>query len=287
MAEMLMRVFRHYSGAGEVTSASDANYPSLSPNNNNNNIDNNNKNKSSHCVVLGEAGCGKTALLFLSAVMAASEFGVRVVFLSRTPIHTLPAPLQGARAGVDLLSLKKIQFKYPRSAVDLLRDVASLHENDKTLPSLIVIDGLDQYLRSAGDHSQQSLIAARLSALLADTASFVSQKLTSARSDGGSGNAPQECQVIISLNSEAGDESPARGQALSVIERYFSAKCLLEREPEFGDTAWRVRFSGAQQSSCDLGMGWRLMYSQSGAMEFHAVPGENSQTPGNSTTAPE
>ncbi|XP_041099428.1 ATPase SWSAP1, partial [Polyodon spathula] len=201
MAEMLKRVFRHYS---------DADYPS--PNNSNNNNNNSSsvdrgRNTPAHCAVLGEAGCGKTALLFLSAVIAASEFGVPVLFLSPSPIRTLPAPLQRARAGVHLPSMKKIQFKYPRTAVDLLRDVASLHESDKNLPSLIVIDGLDQYLHSAGD--QQSLLAGRLCALLADTASFVSQKLTSARSDGGSGIAPQDCQVIISLSSEAGGESAA------------------------------------------------------------------------------
>lgn len=58
------------------------------------------------CMIVGEC-CGiKTSLLFLTAVTAAAELGVKVLFLTSTPIQSLPGPLQDTLANLNPDSLK-------------------------------------------------------------------------------------------------------------------------------------------------------------------------------------
>uniref|UniRef100_W5MN76 SWIM-type zinc finger 7 associated protein 1 n=1 Tax=Lepisosteus oculatus TaxID=7918 RepID=W5MN76_LEPOC len=263
MAELLTWVFDRYSPRGRESSLS------LSPPEG--------EARSLSCILLGGRGCGKTCLLFLTAVMAASELGRKVIFLSPTPIQTLPAPLMEARAGLDPASLKKIKFVYPRTAEELLRDVACLHEAAGAPPSLLIVDGLECYLRWGGEGEQAHQMAARLSALLCDTSTFLSR----ARA-GAPGDPPAECQLIVSLDThpERGAEASGSDSVLSVFERYFPVRCTLGRDASCAGTrACRIYFSGFQQTEgrdSGLGRHWELVYTPSGAMEFTPIP-EKSQ----------
>lgn len=80
--------------------------------------------------------------------------------------------------------LQKIKFSYPRSLEDLLQDVASLHESasgSAAPSSLIIVDGLEGYLRgpgvSGGLQQAEQSSAAHVSALLYKTAAFLTQTL--------------------------------------------------------------------------------------------------------------
>ncbi|XP_067828940.1 ATPase SWSAP1 [Heptranchias perlo] len=178
------------------------------------------------CLLLGENSCGKTSLLFLAAATAAAQEGRRVLFLAPSPIQALPAPL----LSLDPLSLKRIQFAYPRSAEELLQAVASLHESPGCLPSLILLDGLDDYLRQ--DTGRQ---AALIAALLRDSAAWVTEKL---RTSAG-------CQVIVTLKTLTQEETAA-DHGLHIIERYFPVKCVVKEQlykPD-GAQSYLISFSG-------------------------------------------
>lgn len=58
------------------------------------------------CVVVGECDNLKKSLLFLTALTAASELGLKVLFLSPAPIESLPCVLQGALARLSPDDLK-------------------------------------------------------------------------------------------------------------------------------------------------------------------------------------
>ncbi|XP_029441009.1 ATPase SWSAP1-like [Rhinatrema bivittatum] len=100
------------------------------------------------CLLLGERRSGKTALLCLAALRAAAEDGRTVLFLARRPLRSLPG------GGRDPLTLKKIHFLYPRSSEELLKVVASLHEHGQAFPSLILLDGLEEYLSHDGGQQE-------------------------------------------------------------------------------------------------------------------------------------
>eukprot|EP00062_Callorhinchus_milii_P026004 gi/632987625/ref/XP_007882659.1/ PREDICTED: ATPase SWSAP1 [Callorhinchus milii] len=137
------------------------------------------------CLLLGEPSWGKTHLLFLTAARTASQEGKQVLFISPGPVQALPSPL----LALDPMSLKRIQFLYPRTFEDLLHRLASLHETEGALPSLVLLEGLESYLEGTNDQR-----AVLISALLLDTVAFCSQKLRS-----GPGSGCQGCQLIVSL----------------------------------------------------------------------------------------
>ncbi|XP_035252783.1 ATPase SWSAP1 [Anguilla anguilla] len=194
----------------------------------------------SPCMIVGER-CGiKTSLLFLAAVTAASELGVKVLFLTPTPIQKLPAPLQDSLANLNPDGLKKIKFMYPRSQEELLQDVASLHESacgSAAPPSLLIVDGLERYLGAGpgagtgpGGSPQGDgwLAVAHISALLVDTAAFLGRKLEER------GGAGASCRVLVSFDTErqghAPGELPAQDPVLSVLDRYFPVRATLDRD---------------------------------------------------------
>ncbi|KAF3846802.1 hypothetical protein F7725_003880, partial [Dissostichus mawsoni] len=115
---------------------------------------------SSSVLLLGDSSISRS-LLLLSAVMAASELGMRVVFFTQTQIQSLPVSLQKCVPSPE--SLKKIKFSYPRTLGDLLQQVAGLHESQNTSPtppSLIIVDRLEGFL--GGNHSEDQSSAAHL-----------------------------------------------------------------------------------------------------------------------------
>ncbi|XP_029582686.1 ATPase SWSAP1 isoform X2 [Salmo trutta] len=103
-------------------------------------------------LVVGDCSVNRS-LLILAAVTAASELGLKVSFFTQVKIQSLPGSLQESMSNLSPDNLKKIKFSYPRSLEDLLQDVASLHESasgSAAPPSLIIVDGLEGYLRGPG-----------------------------------------------------------------------------------------------------------------------------------------
>ncbi|XP_066473770.1 ATPase SWSAP1 [Tiliqua scincoides] len=163
-------------------------------------------------LLLGPAGSGRSALLFRAALVGAAASHARVLFLAPRPLERLPGG--GATATG---AIQRIHFLYPPTQRDLFQLVASLHETSSGTPSLIVLDGLEEYLdRCPGPH-----VAAQLVALLLDTANYFSHKLNTE---------PAGCQLLVSMRfpGEAGEKT----EQLSAIERYFSAQCWLHPDAE-------------------------------------------------------
>uniref|UniRef100_A0A8C0G5X8 SWIM-type zinc finger 7 associated protein 1 n=1 Tax=Chelonoidis abingdonii TaxID=106734 RepID=A0A8C0G5X8_CHEAB len=105
--------------------------------------------------------------------------------------------------------LPRIQFLYPPSLRELLRLLASLPQSLPGPPALLLLDGLEQYLAACPGPQA----AARLSALLVDTASYFTGRLGADPQ----GSAPC-CQLIASM--QVSGETEAEDH-LCVLQRYF------------------------------------------------------------------
>lgn len=240
-------------------------------------------------LVIGEKSISRS-LLFLAAVKAATEMGFRVLFLTQTQIQSLPASLQNCMSSLSLENLKKIKFSYPRTVEELLKEVANLHESSvgpTVPPSLIIVDGLEGYLGCPGQRwgcqqGEQSL-AAHVSALLYDTAAFLTQTLEKKASS----LAP--CRVIVSFQSEfeghAAGEASTTDPLLQVLDRYFLVRYTLDRDRSPLPTTtglkdiWRVYLSGTgvteatsagSEGAC-AAREWQLSIQPNGSMEFSLV----------------
>ncbi|XP_034151132.1 ATPase SWSAP1 isoform X4 [Esox lucius] len=186
---------------------------------------------------------------------------------------------------------EKIKFAYPRSLEDLLQDVASLHEavsGSATAPtSLIIVDGLECYLRmpglSSGLQQAQLSSAAHVSALLFDTAAFLTQTLE----ERAASLAP--CRVLASFQpvgeGHARDPS-AQDPVISVLDRYFQVRCTLDRRWQPSPAAagpqdmWHVCLCGVGITGAFLAedeenpgrpQEWTLVIGADGSMEFTPV----------------
>lgn len=174
----------------------------------------------------------------------------------------------------------------------MLQQVASLHESPNTSPtppSLIIVDRLEAYLcgPGGGSHSgfypgEQSC-AAHLSALLCDTAAFLTHLLEQRSSS----SAP--CRLIASFQSEADrrcvtGEASASDPILDVLDRYFQSRCTLDRDRSYMAAAaglqelWHIYFSGtgiteaSSTTDCkdrpSAAQEWQLLMFPDGLMEF-------------------
>ncbi|KAL7850681.1 hypothetical protein SRHO_G00200300 [Serrasalmus rhombeus] len=156
-------------------------------------------------LVVGDENINRS-LLFLAAVTAASELGVKVLFFTQSQFQSLPVNFQGsASSGLKPEYLKKIRFVYPKTLDDLLEDVASLHElvaEAAALPSLVIVDSLERYVcgPAAQNRPQQETqsAAAHVVALLHDTAAFLTQNLEN----------EAQCRVIVSIQPEWKGQGP-------------------------------------------------------------------------------
>ncbi|XP_015668796.1 ATPase SWSAP1 [Protobothrops mucrosquamatus] len=159
-------------------------------------------------LLLGPPGSGRSTLLFRAALAGASIVSSpRVLFLAPRALERLPG---GKAAGGG--AIQKIHFLYPSSFQELVQLVASLHQTLPNSPSMIVLDGLEEYLNSCSS----ACTAAKLVALLLDTSSHFTQKRS---------HLSVGCQLIVSMRflGEAGEEV----ENFSAIERYFPAKLWL------------------------------------------------------------
>uniref|UniRef100_A0A3B5ANS7 SWIM-type zinc finger 7 associated protein 1 n=1 Tax=Stegastes partitus TaxID=144197 RepID=A0A3B5ANS7_9TELE len=230
-------------------------------------------------LLLGDRSLSRSVLL-LAAVTAASELGMRVMFFTQTQIQSLPVSLQRCFPNLSPESLK---FSYPRTLDELLQQVASLHESTNmppTPPSLIIVDRLEGFLCA------ELSSAAHLSALLCDTAAFLTQVLEQRGSSSG------PCRLIASFLSEADTGRASRDPSgadpiLSVLDRYFQVRCTLDRDEGYEATAagvqevWHIYLSGrgmaeasfAKDSEDKPGVAqeWQLFVFPDGLMEFKLV----------------
>nr|XP_046160324.1 uncharacterized protein LOC123999040 [Oncorhynchus gorbuscha] len=153
-------------------------------------------------------------------------------------------------------------------------------------PSLIIVDGLEGYLRgpgvSGGLQQAEQSSAAHISALLYDTAAFLTQTLE----ERAASLAP--CRVIASFQSEweghaGGDSSDP---VLSVLDRYFQVRCTLDQDWNSAPAVagpqdtWHVYLSGAgitedpiakDEEDSSLAGEWRLVICPNRSMEFTMV----------------
>ncbi|KAM4530772.1 ATPase SWSAP1 [Odontesthes bonariensis] len=239
-------------------------------------------------LMVGDRRVSRSVLL-LAAVTAASEMGVKVVFFAQTQIQSLPVSLQRCVPSLSPESLKKITFCYPRTLDELLQQVASLHESP-TPPSVIIIDRLEDFLRSraggshSGFQSGEQSCAAHLSALLCDTAAFLTQVLDQR----GPSSAP--CRVIASFLSEVdtgqdGRDASATDPTLDVLDRYFQVRCTLDQDRSYeaaaaaAEEVWNIYLS--ERGITELSFGkddtprltqeWQLFVFPDGLMEFKLV----------------
>ncbi|XP_022052128.2 ATPase SWSAP1 [Acanthochromis polyacanthus] len=245
-------------------------------------------------LLLGDPELSRSVLL-LAAVTAASELGMRVVFFTQTQIQSLPVSLQRCVPNLSPESLKKIKFSYPRTLEELLLQVAGLHESTSTSPtppSLIIVDRLEGFLCGAGgsshggSHPAQLSCAAHLSALLCDTAAFLTQILEQRGSNSG------PCRFIVSFLSEVdsgqGSKDPSgTDPLLDVLDRYFQVRCTLDPDRGYGAAAagvqevWHIYLSGRgiteasftkdREEKPAVAQEWQLFTHPDGLMEFNLV----------------
>ncbi|KAM8845284.1 ATPase SWSAP1 isoform 1-T1 [Spinachia spinachia] len=278
MTDILTLVFRTFTS--QTAGSEDLTVPPTSP-------------ATCSALLVGDAGLSRSVLL-LAAVTAASEMGVRVVFFTHTRIQSLPPCLQKRVPGLSPESLKKITFSYPRTMEELLQQVASLHEPTNTSPappSLVVVDGLEGYLCGPGECGsglggfhlgERSVQAAHLSALLCDSAAFLTQVLRSRSSSS------DLCRVVASFGSPGdGGEASAADASLDVLDRYFRVRCTLDRAGSYEAAAaglhevWNIYLSGTgmAEASCAkdcedrpaVAQEWKLFIPPDGLMEFKLV----------------
>ncbi|KAM6966328.1 ATPase SWSAP1 [Tautogolabrus adspersus] len=248
---------------------------------------------SSGTLVLGDHSISRS-LLLLAAVTAA-EMGMKVMFFTATQIQSLPASLQKCIPSLSPESLKKIKFCYPCRVEELLQQLASLHESinmSPTPPSLIIVDRLEGYLCNpvggitTGFYPGELSCAAHLSALLCDSAAFLTQLLKQRSSSSG------PCRFIASFQSDVdtgqvGGEASATDPILDVLDRYFQVRCTLDKDRSYEATAaglqevWHIFLSGTgnTQPPCtkDLkdrlseNQEWQLLIFPDSLMEFKLI----------------
>ncbi|XP_067278705.1 ATPase SWSAP1 isoform X2 [Pseudorasbora parva] len=170
-------------------------------------------------LLCGDAKISRS-VLFLSAVTAATDLGLKVLFFTQTSFQSLPVSLRASVPGLKLESLKNVKFVYVKTLGELAEDVASLHElasEAASSPSLIIVDGLEQYLQELQDDPSP---VAHVAALLHDTAAFLTQ-IQQNRADG-----QGLCRVMVSFQNECEGSrvSEAPDLLLSVLDRYLQGQ---------------------------------------------------------------
>ncbi|XP_051570196.1 ATPase SWSAP1 [Myxocyprinus asiaticus] len=277
MADILGIVFRRFA-AGSVTS--DLIFPA---------------NLKGNTLVLGDVNMS-TSVLFLAAVTAATDLGLKVLFFTQTPFQSLPVSLRGSVPGLKLESLKNIKFVYAKTLEELLEDVASLHElatETVAPPSLIIVDGLERYLHMprSGPLQDELSPAAHVVALLHDTAAFLTQVLLKRGENQGENQGL--CRIMVSFQSECegrwDNEAQVSDLLLSVLDRYLQVRCTLEEVRGVegaGLNEWQVYLSATYPQLDQHGEGCgdhrqqlHLVVQSGGVLEFRPVPGAEQEIP--------
>ncbi|TRY56063.1 hypothetical protein DNTS_017908 [Danionella cerebrum] len=210
-------------------------------------------------LVVGDANVTRS-LLFLAAVTAATDLGIRVLFFTQSPFQSLPVSLRASLPELKLESLKNVQFVYSQCLPELMEDVASLHQLPSP-PSLIIVDSLDQYLLGTRDGQDDLGPVAHTIALLHDTAAFLSQGQ----------QAP--CRLLVSWHGEKDVEST--DQMLDILDRFLQVRCTLEGQTGYlGQSEhreWQVYLSFTCPAPELKGQQWNMLQHPVGTVEFRCV----------------
>ncbi|KAL1781765.1 ATPase SWSAP1 [Sigmodon hispidus] len=207
-------------------------------------------------LLLGAPRSAQTSLLFAAALEAAGEGRGPVLFLTRRPLQSMPLNTPAAR---DPWRLQKVRFQYPSSVPELLQLLASVHEAPGPAPSLLLLDGLEEYLTE--DSRPQE--AAYLAALLLDTADYFSHR------QGARGS----CGLVVALETlkEADGDAPH----LTLLQRYFPAQCWLQSDALGGQ-------QHCLRASLELGKlsprtEWSVTFLPNGEMKITSWPTQASK----------
>ncbi|OBS79398.1 hypothetical protein A6R68_18149 [Neotoma lepida] len=143
---------------------------------------------------------------------------------------------------------------------ELLQLLASAHEAPGPVPSLLLLDGLEEYL--AEDSGAQE--AAYLAALLLDTAAYFSHRL------GASGS----CGLVVALETQK--ERDGDAPHLTLLQRYFPAQCWLQPD------ALGLGQQHCVQASLERGklsprMEWSVTFLPNGEMKITPQPTQASK----------
>lgn len=175
---------------------------------------------------------------------------------------------------------------YPKTLEELLEDVASLHElvtETAPLPSLLIIDGVEQYVCVQNRLQQDSQsTAAHIVALLHDTAAFLKARTEKSQQP--------PFRVIVSYQPEwegrAGDVF-APDSILLVLERYLQVRCNLHKVINGGEVQneWLLYLSGPGLHVDGYGnlekcvrLQWRVVMQSNGALEFRPESAPKDET---------
>lgn len=144
--------------------------------------------------------------------------------------------------------------------------MSRLHEPPYTSPappSLIIVDGLDGFL--CGPGRPEAPRAAHLSALLCDTAAFLSRVLE--------GQTSGPCRLLVSFQSDGGEPS-VPDPTLDVLDRYFEVRCTLDQDGGADlQQLWHVYLSGrgVSEDGGAAALDRQLLVFPDGLMEFKVV----------------
>ncbi|XP_049981476.1 ATPase SWSAP1 [Alexandromys fortis] len=208
-------------------------------------------------LLLGAPRSAQTSLLFAAALEAAGEGRGPVLFLTRRPLQSLPLNTPAAR---EPWRLQKVRFQYPSSVPELLQLLASAHEAPGPAPSLLLLDGLEDYL--AEDSGAQE--AAYLAALLLDTVAYFSHHL------GASGS----CGLVVALETQK--EADGDVPHLTLLQRYFPAQCWLQPDALGLGQQYCLRASLAS-GPLSPRMEWSVTFLPSGEMKITPWPTQASK----------
>ncbi|PVD28365.1 hypothetical protein C0Q70_10952 [Pomacea canaliculata] len=98
---------------------------------------------SSNIVIVGDKGCGKTALSFQAAVSMATD-NRRVMFIRPQVLSRLPLPVHGMPTP-EARALQLMKLWYPDHADELVIWCANVHLHP-VLPEAIIVDDFDFYI---------------------------------------------------------------------------------------------------------------------------------------------
>ncbi|XP_055457341.1 ATPase SWSAP1 [Psammomys obesus] len=208
-------------------------------------------------LLLGAPRSAQTSLLFAAALEAAGEGRGPVLFLTRRPLQSLPLSTPAAR---DHWRLQKVRFQYPSSLQELLQLLASAHEAPGPSPSLVLLDGLEEYL-TEGPGVQE---VAYLAALLLDTAAYFSHRL------GASGG----CGLVVALETQR--EADGDAPPLTLLQRYFPAQCWLQPDA-LGSGQHRCLRASLDLDKLSPRTEWSVTFLPGGEMKIAPLPAQASK----------
>ncbi|XP_071446610.1 uncharacterized protein [Hetaerina americana] len=180
------------------------------------------QNHQGNTLLLAGDKCALNPTLLFQFASHWAEIGVRVSYLSATPLNELPPPIHGADFPSSS-ALNQIQFLYLPKWQDLMQHLFSLHCH-ALVPRALIVKGLNHYCSNVAEQSSTkdwttsdiSRIA-HISAVLLDAL-----KVCSAR------NGAEETYCVCSYEVDNGLESQFLVPCLSAFSIFFDNIWIVE-----------------------------------------------------------